>query len=273
MKSSLHAAEVTTSLSRILKSLPLESGVAGLLTIPVVSLPEEKVSAILSETVELPERSAEDLLNSAKQAAAQILLAAKEAAERQVVEARQEAKRVVEHARKEGYEAGYRDGLAAAQADTEAKFAVELAKATAIVTDAQAVRLRFLDELQDPLIAVCMASVKALLQRELVLESANIEQLVTEVLREATTNATVEVRVHPDDYHVAVQAHPVWQSAKFGDWEVAVVPDTSVLAGGCDVRFEGGRADATVEKRMDMLREIIARAMERSVHEHVAELR
>jgi flagellar assembly protein FliH len=83
---------------------------------------------------------------------------------------------------------------------------------------------------------------------------------------------SVEVRVHPDDFVRATEAHPRWKSAKFGEWEVVIVPDIGVSPGGCEVRSGHGRVDATLETKLELLESVLAEVMERSVSVHVNDL-
>jgi flagellar assembly protein FliH len=198
-----------------------------------------------------------------------VLAAAREEAERIVAEAMLQAEQLRQTAMDEGRREGYEQGLQEGRTAAEEQYQRRLQAVEELLQDAKAQRVRLVQSLHEPLVAVCMTAVRQLLKRELETKPADIHQMVADILAEAVACTKAEVRVHPDDYPHAVESHPVLQSARFGGFDVMVVPDSRIERGGCEVRFDSGRADATVGTKLAMLQETLAAYVERSVNEYV----
>lgn len=190
------------------------------------------------------------LIETARVEATRILETAAEQAERLQAEAEQ-------HGRADGYTAGYAEGLDACQETC----GTLVAKAQDVVRLTAESRAGLLRSMVEPLTALTMEALRTLLRRELEESPADVAEMVENLLQYVLESSLVEVRVHPDDFSLATTAHPRWKSAKFGEWEVSIVPDLSVARGGCEIRSENGRIDATVETRLELLQEHLRQAV------------
>lgn len=257
--------EVTISLSKLVKLVHVDADF-----LETRSIPAQQPVTVLSES------SAESLqslalvrLEEAERAAADMVRRATEEAERLVNDAHLEADQLFaaerSRGRAEGLESGRQEALAAAADTCEAL----VGGARRVVQEANQHRQRFVSDLALPLAELVMASVRQLLHRELATASADVEEMVRQLIVYVTESSRVEVRVHPDDYGVATTAHPVWQSQKFGDWSVVVVPDAAITPGGCELRSDVGRVDARMETKLALLQESVATFMERRAAEFV----
>jgi flagellar assembly protein FliH len=210
-----------------------------------------------------PASPAEDVLLAARREADSLLAAAKHSAEQVLAQAQREADQIREQARVEGREAGYQDGWQAGHSECEQSWRERIAQAQAVVEAAQREREHLLQSAQPTITAIAMEAVRVLLHRELALAPADIEQMVGGLLQYVLDGGRVEVRVHPDDFPRAADAHPVWQRAKLGDWEIAVVPDPAIAPGGCEVRSDVGRVDARMETKLELLEQVLRDVLER----------
>lgn len=223
------------------------------------------------ETVDDPMRSLSRRLTEMEQQGDQRLAEARSMADRIVQDAEARADDIATQARERGYHEGYTagrdEGLTAAQAAAERL----LQQGRDVVSGADVYRQQLVQGMASALTDIAMASVRRLLHRELHVTAADVAAMVSELLHEVLDSAKVEVRVHPDDFVAATEAHPIWQQAKFGDWDVAIVPDATVAAGGCEVRSELGRLDARMETKLELLQAAVTAAMERSVYSYDAD--
>jgi flagellar assembly protein FliH len=209
-------------------------------------------------------------LNEARSQAERLLADARAEAQRLVAQATAEADGIRKAAHEAGYQAGYEAGVDQAKREMEVDMERHMQQVQAVMEQAQAHRRQLIQSMGMPLVQICMTAVKELLKRELVSKPADIEHMVMDILAAVAECTKAEVRVHPNDYPLAVEANPAWHSVRLGTWEVAVVPDISIEPGGCEVRWDTGRADARVETKLDMLETTLAAFFERSVSEHVA---
>jgi len=201
---------------------------------------------------------AQRIVEAAEQEAEQILLFAKVGSERAMLDARNQ-----------GYEAGYAAGITQGQQAVEHTIATATTEAAAIVTIAMQARKDLLTSLSTSLGGLVTGCVRRLLYRELTVSAVDVDMMVTDVLQYVLASHHVEIRVHPSDFEVATASHPRWQTVKFGEWDIAIVPDISMSPGDCMVRTESGRVDATLAVRLHLLDEAIQQSMERSVGAYV----
>lgn len=264
---------MTTSLSKIRKALAVSIDEERF-TVPAVELPQanhlqteyageqspdnDEVNRRVQERLQQAEVQYQERLREAQEQAQTILQAAQHEAEELRLQA-------IQQGREDGYTTGYQEGLEACQTTCDDL----LRRAQGIVQEAQEQRGVLLRSMVEPLTQVAVEAVTVLLRRDLELAPANVEQLVNDLLQYVMESSSVEIRVHPDDYTTATAAHPKWMAAKFGEWDVAIVPDPGVQLGGCEIRSSYGRIDARVETRIELLQEHLQRIVDEEVRRRV----
>jgi flagellar assembly protein FliH len=149
-------------------------------------------------------------------------------------------------ARREGFEAGYREGLAAAKADVARATTAQLARLSDIVStlgrNLAQIETQVADEVVD--FAITLA-------RRIIGESlAARPEVVIDVVREGLqmlgqARAPARLLLHPDDARL-VRQHLGDQGILNG-WTVA--EDPAITPGGCRLESAGGELDATLETR------------------------
>ncbi len=254
----LQDREVTTSLSNLIRGqMQLVDEIIDSVVIPV-----PKVETVISQSFEAedPEKQAETMLARARASAQAIVAEAKQEAERLQVQAEAERARILDEAREQGLKEGRAEGAAQYQRLQDSllqEHAAAMAGVTALAESIHSEREALLRSALRPLPGVCMDVLRELLGRELELAPANIEALVSSVIGYVVDSAHVEVRVNPADYAMAQAAHPIWRSARYGDWELVVIPDRSIETGGCEVRSDVGNIDATLNVKFELLQEAL----------------
>lgn len=265
--------EVTTSLSKVLK---LRTGQADVTT-EARPIPVQTAVPFLTPspndqdvTAEISFEEVQELWNKTRAQCDELLAQAVEQVEDRLRTAETEAQIVLADARQQGYEAGFQEGVRQAEEACQQECLARIDAAEKVMQQAQAERHRLLKDMYLPLATIGTQAARAIMHRELLAQPADVESIVAELLQYVTESTKVEVRVHPDDYSAATDAHPTWQSAKFGEWDVIVVPDAKVSVGGCEIRSDTGRVDATVETRLELLHETLMSVMERGVAQYAA---
>jgi flagellar assembly protein FliH len=264
--------EVTTSLSKVLKLRGGLDVVDDAKVIPVQAVVPFAVvlEPGLSDHEPVTSDDMNQRLNETRAQCEHLLSQAHAQAEQIAAEAYSRAQGVLEDAHQQGFQSGYAAGLARVQEDTAMACQTKIEEAAQVLHRADDNRRRLLKDMHSPLTSICLDAVKSLLHRELIVQQADVERMVCDLLQYVTESTKVEVRVHPNDYSAATDAHPTWQSAKFGEWEVIVVPDSKVSEGGCEVRSQSGRVDATVETKLELLQSTLMTVMERGVAQYAA---
>lgn len=184
-------------------------------------------------------------------------------------EAGQAAERIQTDARNEGYAAGYDAGYEFGVREGQQRYVVEMDRLRAAMLSLDSERERLFHGTADILTNITMAAVQNLLQRELTSSAANVSVLVESLLQYVVEGTRVQIRISPQDLQSLRETIPRWQGMKFGEWDISVVPDEMVFPGGCVVRSDVGRIDATIETRLELLKETLQEVMERSVKNDV----
>jgi flagellar assembly protein FliH len=175
--------------------------------------------------------------------AADIVESARRRSEELLLEASLELERVEDGARRGGYQQGYAEGLAAAQA--------ELAKALEVVQaaarDARAVREQLVRSSEGDVIELVIEALSAIVGRR----AEDDRELVVETVRRALDRVgaqdVVRVRTHPDDADT-VRAWLHDEPAAATAWEVRA--DGAVTLGGCVIDTGSGVVDARLDVQL-----------------------
>ncbi|GGY63611.1 flagellar assembly protein FliH [Marinobacter zhanjiangensis] len=144
----------------------------------------------------------------------------------------------------EGRETGEQEGREQAESDTRAEIDEKLTRLESVMGELLAPIERHQNELESALVNLATVLARAVIYRELSVDSSQITQVVTDAVSSLpSTRENVRVRVHPSD------AQWVREAASRLDAEMSVTGDDSILAGGCKVETRHSLVDYTVEKR------------------------
>lgn len=181
----------------------------------------------------------------------------------------------LEEGRKEGYEAGHQEGLktghqegfAAGETEGREQGTEKGLEETRKDVEAKLERLETLmgellvpiqrheDELETALVNLTTVLSRAVLYRELSLDSSQIAAVVKKAMASLpSTSENVRIHIHPDDYQF------VGEVAERFEAKTSVVEDAAIMRGGCKLETRHSLVDFTIEKRFqkavqDMLSE------------------
>ena len=145
---------------------------------------------------------------------------------------------------KEGRETGEQEGRSQAEQDTRSAIDEKLARLESVMAELVAPIERHQDELESALVNLATVLARAVIHRELSLDSSQIRQVVTDAVNSLpSTRENVRIRINPSDQEW------VNEVATRLDAEVSVTTDESILAGGCKVETRHSLVDYTIEKR------------------------
>ncbi|OEY67065.1 flagellar assembly protein FliH [Marinobacter sp. X15-166B] len=154
--------------------------------------------------------------------------------------------------REAGYQEGYETGLAAGRAeghdtavrDTRAEVEARLARLETLMGALLAPVRQHQDEVEAALVNLTTALARAVVYRELRMDSSHVGQVVAQALASLPSSSdSVTVRVNPED------AKWVREVAERFDAATSIVEDAGILAGGCTLETRQSLVDFTVEKR------------------------
>ncbi|MDN6319794.1 MAG: flagellar assembly protein FliH [Marinobacter sp.] len=153
-----------------------------------------------------------------------------------------------EQGRAEGLEAGLTEGKELGHTEgyeeTQAKVAANQERLEQMLGELVLPISQHQDELETSLVNLTMVLARAVVYRELTIDSSQIRQVVRRALEVLPSTAeNIRVHVHPDDYSV------VREVAERFEATASVMEDEEVLPGGCRVQTRNSLVDFTVEKR------------------------
>lgn len=156
----------------------------------------------------------------------------------------------------EGYENGHKEGLETGLAEGRERGQTEGYDETRTEVSASLERLEKMlgelllpirqhqDELETSLLNLTMVLARAVVYRELTIDSSQIRQVVRQAMEALPSTAeNVRIYVHPDDSSSVRDVAERFEAAS------SVVEDDRVLPGGCRVETRNSLVDFTVEKR------------------------
>ncbi|MGC8119406.1 flagellar assembly protein FliH [Marinobacter sp. VGCF2001] len=157
-----------------------------------------------------------------------------------------------EQGRSEGHQAGYAAGEAEgraygeqqAQEQTRQEVASRMERLEHLMGELLLPIQRHEEELESVLVNLSTVLARAVVFRELSMDSSHIRQVVRRALSELPSTAdSLRIHIHPDDIE------PVREVAERLETAAVIVEDESVMAGGCKVESRHSLVDFTVEKR------------------------
>lgn len=141
---------------------------------------------------------------------------------------------------KAGREQGAEKGLKETRQDVEAK----LERLEQLMGELLVPIQRHEDELETALVNLTTVLARAVLYRELSLDSSQIAAVVkTAMAALPSTRENVRLHIHPDDYRF------VGEVAERFEAKTSVVEDAAIMRGGCKLETRHSLVDFTIEKR------------------------
>lgn len=154
--------------------------------------------------------------------------------------------------REAGHAEGYKAGLAEGReqgteqglADTRKEVDAKLDRLEHLLGELLVPIQRHEDEVEIALVNLTTVLARAVVFRELSLDSSHIAEVVRRAMTSLpSTTENVRIHIHPDDYQWVSEIAAKFEAA------TAIVEDASVLRGGCKLETRHSLVDFTVEKR------------------------
>lgn len=180
------------------------------------------------------------------------------AATRAAVDRGERERVLVEQAHADGYAEGY----AAGRADAEAELRVRIERAAAALAAATAELARARDRaaqaLEPRAVELALRIAEKVVAGTVTAEPRRILDVVAGALQRLAERSRVTVVINPDDL-ATVRAQADAIGARIGGIEqLEVQADSGVGRGGAIVRTSDGEIDATVESKLERVRELLA---------------
>lgn len=170
-----------------------------------------------------------------------------------VSDARQEAARVLAEAqqqatkwRQEAYQAGYQEGLTAA----EGEWGARLKQAADLINGALETRRSLLAQSEQALIQLAIEIARKVVRKEVALDPQIVAGVAKEALKRLGGRTHVRIHLHPSEREVVQgRLKELTTLAR----EIELVDDEQISPGGCLIEGQSGRVDARLETQMASL--------------------
>ncbi|OHC23283.1 MAG: flagellar assembly protein FliH [Pseudomonadales bacterium RIFCSPHIGHO2_02_FULL_60_43] len=172
----------------------------------------------------------------------------------------------------EGFATGEKDGFHAGQ--LKAKQEADIALAAKLASMEQLMTQLFEpisaqdQQLEEAMVSLLGQMVRQVIQRELVSDSSQIRQVLSEALKLLPMGTgNIRIHVNPQDFEIIKALRERHEES----WRI--LEDTSLLPGGCRVESELSRIDATVETRLNQaIKQLFEQQREQAAHPLEADL-
>jgi flagellar assembly protein FliH len=172
----------------------------------------------------------------------------------------------------EGFATGEKDGFHAGQ--LKAKQEADIALAAKLASMEQLMTQLFEpisaqdQQLEEAMISLLGQMVRQVIQRELVSDSSQIRQVLSEALKLLPMGTgNIRIHVNPQDFEIIKALRERHEES----WRI--LEDVSLLPGGCRVESELSRIDATVETRLNQaIKQLFEQQREQAAHPLEADL-
>ncbi len=172
----------------------------------------------------------------------------------------------------EGFAAGEKDGFHAGQ--LKAKQEADIALAAKLASMEQLMTQLFEpisaqdQQLEEAMVSLLGQMVRQVIQRELVSDSSQIRQVLSEALKLLPMGTgNIRIHVNPQDFEIIKALRERHEES----WRI--LEDPSLLPGGCRVESELSRIDATVETRLNQaIKQLFEQQREQAAHPLEADL-
>ena len=157
-----------------------------------------------------------------------------------------------EQAAAEGYEAGYRAGVAEAQASADARMGSAITALDAALARVQEEQSQYLDLLEENLAALAVCVARQIIAREVRTAPEVTVDLIRKAIAEFPIDEALRIRVNPMDLSAMTLAREGDAARMTPRPDIAWVPDPRVACGGCVIegreRIVDGRVDVALER-------------------------
>ncbi len=216
--------------------------------------PEERPPAEPGEAPELQgaEDEAEAILAKAREEADAIVARARELEEA--------ARRRAEEAASRGYEEGFQQGRKDGEEMGRRELEVAAQRLNKLISSLESQGNQYFSKYEAQLVKLVMEAVRQVVMRQIELDPSLIIDVIKQAFQRVVEGSKVTIRLSPKDMELVTELlsrdHEL-----VGAHTVDVVPDSGISPGGCLVETEFGLVDATVETRLDTVRQEMARVL------------
>ncbi|AOZ94219.1 FliH/SctL family protein [Paenibacillus crassostreae] len=234
----------------------------------------EEEQEIIIQIDEEAERLKNEMLQDAKEFAEQqiressieserILAEATEQIDQWWVERRDQDEHLIEAIKSEGFEQGFSEGRIKAEEELQLKIEEMMVEAQTVLEEAYRVKSQIIQEAEPFLVELSTAIAEKVIDKQLSIESNYMIDLIKKNLLRKREQGVITLCVAPVHFEFIQAAREELVLAIDSQAELKIIPDATVLDGGCVIRSSFGSIDARIDTQLvEIKKELIRIALD-----------
>lgn len=227
----------------------------------------DRKESILQEA----ERTAQDLVREAREAAAEMRAEAEREIEAWWQSRRADDEQAAQDAAKRGYDDGYQAGLQQGQEEAKQAWDSRMEEARRTVEQAYAAKENIIAEAETFVVDLSCSIAGKLMSEHLAAAPETSKKLFAQALSRRREQGVITLCVSPDQFAFVQAAKDELSLALDAQAELQIVPDATVEPGGCIVRSSFGSIDARIDTQLASVREELLRIAAQAAEEGTAD--
>jgi len=186
---------------------------------------------------------------------------ARESAQQQInawwEERRSEDEQLVLESRDNGYQLGYQEGLAKAEAEVSAKYEAMLLEASNVLQQSHQIKDQIIHESEPFLIELSSSIAEKIIGKQLTLTPEWTVELVRKVLSRRKEKGVIALCVSPKHFDYIFNAREELATSIDSQAELQILPDATVQDEGCVIRSAFGSIDARIDTQLREIKSVL----------------
>lgn len=167
---------------------------------------------------------------------------------------------VLEEVKRRAWEEAFARGESAGLEEGRGKSREIIDRLQNILTDVEAAWTNLIKANEKRIIELVCRITEKVVYGQAALDQEMVKRAIIEALRVIPEPVNVQITVNPKDYEYIETIKEDFFSHIKGLKDVSVTPDSAIHPGGCTVRTRSGEVDATLESRLEAVRECLLQA-------------
>jgi len=152
------------------------------------------------------------------------------------------------------FDNGFQQGLAEGTKKKEEELSSVFSSLQSAIVELEAAKKELVEKLEPQVVDLVLRASEVVIGREILASGANLEKIIKPVLTKVPDAARIIIRVNPQDLNQLREfSNDIVEDGKIESLEV--VSDANISQGGCVIDTDVGMIDATLETRIDQMKD------------------
>ncbi|MCK5706636.1 MAG: hypothetical protein KAI43_03200 [Candidatus Aureabacteria bacterium] len=172
-------------------------------------------------------------------------------------EVQDEIKKAREISYKEGFEKGTLEGAKKVEDQLKEEINTVAQAFNNAITEIETGKKKLVEELEPQIVDLALKAAETVIGREIEEKSADLEKIIKPILAKVPDATRIIIRINPDDLN-QMREFSNDLVAEGGIESLEIVGDINVSRGGCVIDTDVGIIDASIETRVEQMKESVS---------------